>query len=827
MSSNRHVRLTARLEDSARRLGSSVQPVPVLAACLEMLLDHVPAERATDLIDRYGELHPLARSEALADPALQELYGRPLAGLPRLERALAALLSGPGWDSTPAELFAAHPDTRSLLGAGYFGVSVEPGGLSRLQREDIAARLAGGTPVEVLLDRHLAAPLAHMVARGRARTWEGGWPCWTLREAAVTHVHRQAAPEHLFPTTPGEALAGYRHFAMLGAHLALWIGEDKLRAVALEGTSADLACGEATSRALALADLQAWLARGGSNLGPAWSDPTDWLRLMWALRENRMGLRKLGELGVSVETAAESRDMLAAARKQPWTDLSAWHRDPDQADQDLVAAAVGAMFTEDATLHGLVAAPSDPPAGELVLDTTASTLSATPRSHRQYTEPASWVLSPSWCGALHRRGLRTLRLTGCRHEHRELVTQRLQELATGTGSLPEELELEIASSGGRMIPPPSARQVRPSDRIVAFGGGLSARLAEQLRQAHFNILPCPLGPLRDPISLAAALQRSLEAEDTETDEVVEESHGWRVRTASPSEHQPSGAMALLQTHRRLAWTRQRIKEHALVWLGWSSAWVARGEPVLPADRGPRRLLTVSEIVRATRAALEALRSHAGVREVLLTLDPSEDPELSATDDQVGQATLLLAAHELARSGHVTLLPTLAIAQRELRDHAFYEGGQLTPAAERLLLDRILDGHVAPAARAWARAKLDSADGAVPAELSAHPFLPQPSDVPDLEDTLEVPAETAVVRSDGWGEQLGHILEPGWVGYDELDGWLLRLTELLDHLPEDDLDARLRTLSAMADKSLDLADANVLAPGHARLLRELLGLAAPP
>ena len=764
----------ADLQGEPRPRGPNAQQL----AALDLVLPQVSPARADDLIDAWGEHHLRAcLRDVEDDPAIAALLRRPLT--PRLRAALLTL---------PGDLPDA-PDLLTLHDRSWFAGSHPPPGLSAWQRPDLLARLAAGVDPDLLIDRHLAAWALHTTCRGPARGWAGGWPCWTLQEAAVTHVHRRAAPEHLFPDTPGGALPGMRHFAMIGAYLSLWLGEEATTRLALQATGPHDVWGERVGHLLSTADLQAWLNRGGAALGPAWSDPFAWLKLLAAAL--------FGGPALPADPSAELPDLLAAAAALDWHALPVSRREEDPSDA--LQAAVAAMFAEDITLRALHAAPSDPPGGELVLDVEACTLSARPRAHLQYTEPARWLVPPSWAADLRRRGLRRLVLTGCCWERQGEVLAALHDLR---GALPVELQRHLGPKA--VVPtPPAALQVRQHDVLLSVGCRLSDALGERLRLARFELTPSPFGVTPDPLGAARALHWSTSAAPLPREVLAQDEGRWRSRWHDPSWTWTRRADAFAALDARLDAARAAVRRLRLLLLSWETAWV------------DDRLLPVEEIVTATRAALQELRQHVAAPRVVLLLSPALDPGRSAADNHASKATLLLAARALGEE--VDVLPAWEIFAQELRDHRWYaeDGHALTAAAHALLLDRLLDTHVAPVSREHAR---DLLAGRPP---GPHPFLPPAAAAAAEPEPTALGDDLSTVS---WRAALETLLaqEPAT---DARLAWTRRLEEVLERvgaLPDAPAQ-QLELLRAFVESAGEIDDPDLIAPSYAQVLGELLPL----
>lgn len=750
-------------------------------AAFEVVADALPEPRVEALIDTYAD-RSLRDAAGVADPAIRALLRLPLPA------DLAAALDRAGLAPAACAL--------DLHQRSWLAGCLAPLGLSALQRATLVEALAAGEPAERVLGR-LSPYLLHEALCGPPRSWDGGWPAWTLVEAAVTAVHAEVVPAHIFPTEPGGALPAYRQFALIGAHLRAWVGDDGVRALC-QADHADAVWGPKVGAALRLADLQAWMARGGAYLGPAFTDPVAWVKLLDAA----FGGGPLDDLldrikgPITPTLAASVPDLLTAAMAVPWSEFASWTR-PGRPATDR-RAAVAAMFVEDIRGQALVAVPSDPPGGELVLDVATASLSARPRAHHQYTEPARWIVDPAWCASLAARGLERVVLTGCTWESRDALVDTLAGLDDQVTGPERRLQVGPATP----VPtPPSASQLRPPDGVLALGGAFATALGEALCLVGLTVTPGPYGETLDPISTARALAACSDDAPLSPDDLVGPGP-WTGRWHDPRLRFPTRSAAATDLQRRLDDARAAATRQRLVLLAWQTAW-GRAHPeaseITPS--GPR-LLGVEEIVDATAAAVHALRELVGPTQVVLAIDPAREPDPIA--DRLSKAVLSQAAARLVDARLVEPFYALEIVHDELRDHSFYAEDGLGRSDETmaLLRRRLLGGWVAPVAR------------------DQRVLAPAASDA--REPVVEVSAVEAPPRGDH--THLTALLSArATLSLEDEPAWVVSLEDELDTLPPlpEGASAHLDALRALADAIGDLGDPELLAGAFARLLRGLV------
>src|SRR5262249_44944343 len=163
-------------------------------------------------------------------------------------------------------------------------------------------------------DRRLSGNLVHELCHGRPQAAP-----WTILEAAALYLGALARPEHIFPDEPGEAIPGVSLFVLIGEALARILGPAWLGAALL---------GRPGAGALAEAGWQKWRRE---RTAPFVVDALDWEA--WV---------KLADFGRAAAPAGD--DLLGAAVRRPWSELPWFAEEPTDADREMVATGVRALF---------------------------------------------------------------------------------------------------------------------------------------------------------------------------------------------------------------------------------------------------------------------------------------------------------------------------------------------------------------------------------------------------------------------------------------------------------------------------------------------------
>lgn len=244
-----------------------------------------------------------------------------------------------------------------------------------------------------------------------------------------------------------------------------------------------------------------------------------------------------------------------------------------------------------------------------------------------------------------------------------------------------------------------------TDQLVCLGSCFADRMGQLLQASRFQVVVNPLGVLFNPLTIAIAIERTLDPDPHISLELQEGnwvSLDYHSKMAAPTAEEVFDKITDTHTQLRSALT----SAHWLV-LTMGTAWIYRsrysGKIVtnchhFPASHFVRELLSVQAIVDTWKDLLAELRELNPALRVLLTVSPVRHLRDGMLDNSVSKSTLLLAANQLVQEvAEVYYFPAYEIMQDELRDYRFYEADmtQPSPTARQYIWERLGEVWFAP------------------------------------------------------------------------------------------------------------------------------------
>lgn len=227
-------------------------------------------------------------------------------------------------------------------------------------------------------------------------------------------------------------------------------------------------------------------------------------------------------------------------------------------------------------------------------------------------------------------------------------------------------------------------RIEPSHRGLALGSCFADRIGRWLRDGKLPLSVNPFGALYNPASLARALERLADGRAFEAEELFEHEGLWHSALHHGDFSGPDRAETLAGINRALADGARALREADYLLATFGTAWIyeRQGEPVanchrLPAREFVRRRLSADEIVARLAPHIERWAE----KQWLLTVSPVIHRGDGLVENQLGKATLIVAAHDLAARfpGRIHYFPAYEILAAELRDYRFYADDMCHPA----------------------------------------------------------------------------------------------------------------------------------------------------
>lgn len=240
---------------------------------------------------------------------------------------------------------------------------------------------------------------------------------------------------------------------------------------------------------------------------------------------------------------------------------------------------------------------------------------------------------------------------------------------------------------------PLSRRIGHDARLLVMGSCFAEHMGTRLQQMKWRAVVNPFGVLYNPLSIAEALGRLIDAHRYGEDELMEfPDGGWNTWLHHSRYSYPDRREALDAINNCMEAAAEMLAQADWLVLTLGTAWVYRlkedGRVVgnchkVPEREFVRQRLSVDEIVETFVALLDRLWSVNPGARVLLTVSPVRHLKDGLHGNQLSKATLLLAVDELCRRmpERCVYFPAYEVLMDELRDYRFYAEDMAHPSKQ--------------------------------------------------------------------------------------------------------------------------------------------------
>jgi len=237
-------------------------------------------------------------------------------------------------------------------------------------------------------------------------------------------------------------------------------------------------------------------------------------------------------------------------------------------------------------------------------------------------------------------------------------------------------------------------KVNPIDRagmishkhhIWLIGSCFSDNIGQRLADDLFAVTINPFGPLYNPMSIAAALDRLIAQRLYTRDDLINTDGVWRCydfhsRFASTD---PDKALAMINE----AISNAPIPDILIITLGSDATFTLNESKRIVANchKQPQSLFTlehqpIDAMTDALHHSMEKVRSLNPAMQTIVTVSPIRHVGYGASVNSLGKARLICTAHALTRlEPNTCYFPSYEIMVDDLRDYRFYAADMIHPS----------------------------------------------------------------------------------------------------------------------------------------------------
>lgn len=246
-------------------------------------------------------------------------------------------------------------------------------------------------------------------------------------------------------------------------------------------------------------------------------------------------------------------------------------------------------------------------------------------------------------------------------------------------------------------------RINHNHSLIFFGSCFADEIGSLFSANKFNVLQNPFGVLYNPLSIANAIERSLNETPYCERELIKAGnlyHSFAHHSAYSHTNKEEMIKALNDKQENCS---QKLRSADYLFITFGTAWIYElkesGEVVanchkLPANFFNRRRASVNELFERFSGVIKQLLSINPNVKIILTVSPIRHLKDGAHENSLSKSTLLLLCEELQNmfTENISYLPTYEILLDELRDYRFYADDMAHPSkkAVEYVWERIKD-----------------------------------------------------------------------------------------------------------------------------------------
>lgn len=241
-------------------------------------------------------------------------------------------------------------------------------------------------------------------------------------------------------------------------------------------------------------------------------------------------------------------------------------------------------------------------------------------------------------------------------------------------------------------PKKSGFQISHSDKLLSIGSCFADCMGNRFQEAQFDIQSNSFGVLYNPLSIFGNLERALNNESIETNQIVLFNESY-FHYQFHSEINANSIDEFVEKAKKINHSVSEILTNAnylLITLGTAFVYYLKETTISvanchrqSADIFDKRMLTVHEIVQSFNQFYGRLMVQNPNIKILVTVSPVRHTKDTLELNAVSKAVLRLSCHEIVKqhTDNVSYFPAFELMMDDLRDYRFYKEDMIHPTIQ--------------------------------------------------------------------------------------------------------------------------------------------------
>lgn len=238
---------------------------------------------------------------------------------------------------------------------------------------------------------------------------------------------------------------------------------------------------------------------------------------------------------------------------------------------------------------------------------------------------------------------------------------------------------------------PCGNPIDYQSRLVLLGSCFVENMGKKLDYFKFQQYRNPFGILFHPLAIENLVQRAIQEETYQEDEIIEQDGIWCCFDAHSDLRSEDPKVLLNLLNHRLEETKSWLESSSHIIITLGTAWVYEHLDVnkivanchkVPQKEFSKKLLSVAEIESSLDNVVEMIQKLNPKTQIIFTISPVRHLKDGFVENQRSKAHLISAVHSLlssrAQSRNLNYFPSYGIMMDELRDYRFYGKDMVHP-----------------------------------------------------------------------------------------------------------------------------------------------------
>ncbi len=220
-----------------------------------------------------------------------------------------------------------------------------------------------------------------------------------------------------------------------------------------------------------------------------------------------------------------------------------------------------------------------------------------------------------------------------------------------------------------------------NDKLLFIGSCFTENIGRKLEDLLFDVQVNPFGILYNPFSVANCLQRLMDNQPFEEDELIYNNGLYHSFSHHGDFSNIDKLECIININKNLSESASFLQHTQFLFITFGTSWIYQyknNEQIVanchkvPANEFARKKLSVDEIVETYNQLIDKLKHINSNLQIIFTVSPIRHLKDGAIENQRSKSTLILSIEKILQNhANCHYFPSYELVMDELRDYRFY------------------------------------------------------------------------------------------------------------------------------------------------------------